>query len=180
MASAPPHGPPSPAVCSPERWDNFPPFQCTPSVLLIAIFIQYNDGIPKGSRFDSNSEFFKDTVKKLQEPEGQEKLRKVRELTKLAEEGWFLFISFFPHQIELGSIELNTTVSALALAWVAKNPNTSTVILGASSPEQVTQNLKALEVIPKLTPEVLEKIEKILGNAPEAPVCISFELLFLS
>ncbi|EDR04455.1 uncharacterized protein LACBIDRAFT_252630 [Laccaria bicolor S238N-H82] len=110
---------------------------------------KYNDGIPKGSRFDANSEFFKETVKKLQEPEGQEKLRKVRELTKLAEE------------------ELNTTVSALALAWVAKNPNTSTVILGASSPEQVTQNLKALEVIPKLTPEVLEKIEKILGNAPE-------------
>ncbi|KIJ94372.1 hypothetical protein K443DRAFT_642100 [Laccaria amethystina LaAM-08-1] len=111
---------------------------------------KYNDGIPKGSRFDANSEFFKETVKKLQEPEGQEKLRKVRELTKLAEE------------------ELNTTVSALALAWVAKNPNTSTVILGASSPEQVTQNLKALEVVPKLTPEVLEKIEKILGNLPEA------------
>lgn len=111
---------------------------------------KYNDGIPKGSRFDANPEFFKETVKKLQEPEGQEKLRKVRELTKLAEE------------------ELNTTATALALAWVAKNPNTSTVILGASSPEQVTQNLKALEVIPKLTPEVLEKIEKILGNAPEA------------
>ena len=93
MASAPPHGPPLPAVCSRERWNNFPPLQCTPSVLLTAIFIQYNDGIPKGSRFDSNSEFFKDTVKKLQEPEGQEKLRKVRELTKLAEEGRSLPIS---------------------------------------------------------------------------------------
>ena len=69
-------------------------------------------------------------------------------------------------------------MSALALAWVAKNPNTSTVILGASSPEQVTQNLKALEVIPKLTPEVLEKIEKILGNAPEAPVRISSDFFF--
>jgi len=56
------------------------------------------------------------------------------------------------------------------LAWVAKNPNTSTVILGASKPEQITENLKAIEVIPKLTPEVLEKIEKILGNVPETQV----------
>lgn len=50
---------------------------------------------------------------------------------------------------------------------MAKQPNTSTVILGASRPEQVVDNLKALEVIPKLTPEVLEKIEKILENKPE-------------
>jgi aryl-alcohol dehydrogenase-like predicted oxidoreductase len=60
----------------------------------------------------------------------------------------------------MDAIELDTTVSALALAWVTKNPNTSTVILGTSNPEQVKQNLKALEVIPKLTPEVLEKIER--------------------
>jgi aryl-alcohol dehydrogenase-like predicted oxidoreductase len=53
------------------------------------------------------------------------------------------------------------------LAWVAKNPNTSTVILGASKPEQITENLKAIEVIPKLTPEVLHKIERILGNEPD-------------
>ena len=66
--------------------------------------------------------------------------------------------------------ELHTTVSALALAWVAKNPNTSTVILGASRPEQITENLKAIEVIPKLTPAVMQKIEKILANEPEAHV----------
>lgn len=62
-------------------------------------------------------------------------------------------------------------MAALALAWVAKNPNTSTVILGASKPEQVVENLKALEVIPKLTPEIMEKIEKILKSAPEPAVC---------
>jgi len=67
-------------------------------------------------------------------------------------------------------IELQTTISALALAWVAKNPNTSTVILGASRPEQVLENLKALEVVPKLTPVIMEKIEKILGSAPESVV----------
>ena len=65
--------------------------------------------------------------------------------------------------------ELGTTTAALALAWVARNPNTSTVILGATSPEQVTENLKAIEVLPKLTPEVLEEIEAILQNKPEAP-----------
>ncbi len=57
-------------------------------------------------------------------------------------------------------------MSHLALAWVARNPNTSTVILGASKAEQVLDNLKALEVLPKLTPEVLAKIEEILDNKP--------------
>jgi aryl-alcohol dehydrogenase-like predicted oxidoreductase len=70
-------------------------------------------------------------------------------------------------------LELQTSIAALALAWVAKNPNTSTVILGASKPEQVLENLKALEVIPKLTPEILEKIEKILDTTPEALVSSS-------
>lgn len=79
-----------------------------------------------------------------------------------------MFFSFFP--------ELQTTVSVLALAWVAKNPNTSTVILGASKPEQITENLKAIEVIPKLTPKVLHEIEKILDNEPDAHV--RFEVLF--
>ena len=65
-----------------------------------------------------------------------------------------------------GATELDCSITHLALAWVARNPNTSTVILGASKPEQVLDNLKALEVLPKLTPEVLEKIEKILGNKP--------------
>ena len=67
--------------------------------------------------------------------------------------------------------ELDTTPAALALAWVARNPNTSTVILGASNPQQVLDNLKALEVIPKLTPEILGKIEHILGNTPKPVVC---------
>ena len=59
----------------------------------------------------------------------------------------------------------------LALAWVARFPTTSTVILGATKPEQLLENLKALEVLPKLTPEVLEKIEAILGTKPAPVVC---------
>ncbi|KAF8079333.1 NADP-dependent oxidoreductase domain-containing protein [Lyophyllum atratum] len=111
---------------------------------------KYNDGIPPNTRFATHATNFKNTIDSLQQPEGQEKIRKVRELTKIAE-------------------ELEATTSALALAWIAKNPNTSTVILGASSPEQVLENLKALKVIPKLTPEILERIEKILDNVPAPP-----------
>lgn len=68
------------------------------------------------------------------------------------------------------SIELKTTPQALALAWVARNPNSSTVILGASSADQLRENLKAVDVLPKLTPEIMEKIEVILANKPEPPV----------
>lgn len=67
-------------------------------------------------------------------------------------------------------IELNCKVSHLALAWLASKPTTSTVILGASKPEQILDNLKALEVLPKLTPEVQAKIEAILDNKPAAQV----------
>jgi aryl-alcohol dehydrogenase-like predicted oxidoreductase len=73
-------------------------------------------------------------------------------------------------------LELGCTVTHLALAWVAKNPNTSTVILGASKPEQVLDNLKALDVIPKLTPEIMDKIEAILENQPAAPVRVYLSL----
>ncbi|KZP04436.1 voltage-gated potassium channel beta-2 subunit [Athelia psychrophila] len=112
---------------------------------------KYNDGIPEGTRYANHASFFKSTIKSLSEQDGKDKIRKVQELTKYA-----------------ASPEIGCTMTHLALAWVAINPNTSTVILGASNPEQVLDNLKALDVIPKLTPEVLAKIDKILGNKPEA------------
>lgn len=109
---------------------------------------KYNNGIPEGSRYDNHKDLFKNTIQSLNEEEGMKKLEKVRALTELAEK------------------ELGCTTAQLALAWVAVNPNTSTVILGASKPEQVVENLKAIEVLPKLTPEVLAKIEAILDNKP--------------
>lgn len=75
--------------------------------------------------------------------------------------------------------ELGCKLAHLALAWVAKQPNTSTVILGASRPEQVVDNLKAIEVIPKLTPEILERIEAILENKPAAEASLE-SITFLS
>ena len=63
--------------------------------------------------------------------------------------------------------ELGCSMSQLALAWCLKNPNVSTVITGASRPEQVVENMKAIDVEDKLTPEIMEKIELVLGNKPE-------------
>jgi aryl-alcohol dehydrogenase-like predicted oxidoreductase len=55
----------------------------------------------------------------------------------------------------------------LALAWCLKNQNVSTVITGASKPEQVKQNMKAIEKVDSVTGELMEKIEEILDNKPE-------------
>jgi len=55
--------------------------------------------------------------------------------------------------------DLGCTISQLALAWCLKNPNVSTVITGASRVSQVHENMKALEVVPKLTAEVVGAIE---------------------
>ncbi len=57
--------------------------------------------------------------------------------------------------------ELGCTLAQLALAWCAKNPRVSTVITGASRAEQVHENMKALDVIPLLTEDVLKKIDEI-------------------
>lgn len=65
--------------------------------------------------------------------------------------------------------KLDATLAQLALAWAAKNPNVSTVITGASRSSQVTENFKALAVISKLTPEILEEIEQALKNKPQQP-----------
>ncbi|KAI0828813.1 Aldo/keto reductase [Trametes gibbosa] len=109
---------------------------------------KYNNGIPSDSRFALNADFFKNSIEKLQTEEGKKQLESVKQLAELADK------------------ELGCSINHLALAWLAVNPNTSTVILGASKPEQVLDNLKALDVIPKLTPEVVDKIEKILNNKP--------------
>jgi aryl-alcohol dehydrogenase-like predicted oxidoreductase len=61
---------------------------------------------------------------------------------------------------------LGCTPAQLALAWCLKNPNVSTVITGASRVEQVHQNMKALDVLPQLTDEVMVKIEDALQNKP--------------
>jgi aryl-alcohol dehydrogenase-like predicted oxidoreductase len=67
------------------------------------------------------------------------------------------------------AIELGTSLPKLGVAWCLKNQNVSTVILGASKPEQLQETLQAAEVVPMLTDEVMEQIETILQNKPKHP-----------
>jgi voltage-dependent potassium channel beta subunit len=63
--------------------------------------------------------------------------------------------------------ELNCSLAQLSIAWCLKNPFVSTVITGATRVQQVKENMKASEVAPKLTPQILERIEKIFGSTKE-------------
>ena len=65
--------------------------------------------------------------------------------------------------------DLDISLPVLGLAWCLKNPNVSTVILGASKEYQLTENLKSLDAKEKLTAEVMEEIELILSNKPNHP-----------
>jgi aryl-alcohol dehydrogenase-like predicted oxidoreductase len=60
-------------------------------------------------------------------------------------------------------------MSSLAIAWCIKNPNVTTAILGATKKEQLAENLKSLELTPMLTPEIMSKIDKIMGTKPVLP-----------
>ena len=103
---------------------------------------KYLDGIPEGSRLNIKGfDWLKDRW--LQD----EKIKKLRKLVAIAE-------------------KLEVSMASLAIAWTIKNPHVSTAILGATKKEQLYDNLKALEVVSKLTPDVIDKIEKILQNKP--------------
>lgn len=109
---------------------------------------KYNDGIPEGSRMDlENYQWLR---ARLESEEGRKQIEKVKKLVPVAE-------------------ELGCSLAQLAIAWCLRNPRVSTVITGASRAEQVTENMKALDIYPKLTPDVLERIENILENTPEPP-----------
>jgi len=63
--------------------------------------------------------------------------------------------------------ELGVSMAQLAIAWCLKNPNVSTVITGASKVSQVTENMKAVDLVDKLDSQVMEKIETILQGYQE-------------
>jgi voltage-dependent potassium channel beta subunit len=70
-------------------------------------------------------------------------------------------------QLQPVADDLGCSMAQLGLAWCLKNPKVSTVITGASRPEQVAENMKSVEVAPKLTTEVMERIEQVLKNKPQ-------------
>lgn len=106
---------------------------------------KYLDGFPEDTRLGMEGlEWLRD---KALTPE---RLVKIRELNELAR-------------------ELDTSLAKLAIAWCLKNPNVSSVILGASKPHHLEETLSSLEIQEKLSPEVMERIETILNNKPERP-----------
>ncbi len=103
---------------------------------------KYNDGIPKNSRFSLQGfEWLRDKIML------EDRIKKVKKLGEIA-------------------TKLNVSLAALSIAWCIKNPNVTTAILGATKKIQLVENLKALEVLPLLTVDVMEKIEKIINNKP--------------
>lgn len=56
------------------------------------------------------------------------------------------------------------------MAWVLKNPNVSSAITGASRPEQIFDTVKCIDVLPKLTSEVMKEIDDVLGNKPDVMI----------
>jgi voltage-dependent potassium channel beta subunit len=109
---------------------------------------KYNNGIPADSRIALPG--YEWLRKRLESPTGRDQIEKVKQLAKLAGEA-------------------GLPIHHLALLWCLNNPNVSTVILGASRLSQLKDNLKALDEKPKLTPDVLARIEEIVGNKPAAP-----------
>ncbi len=107
---------------------------------------KYNDGWPEDTRLNIEGlEWLKDRSL------ANEALEKVRKLTPLAK-------------------DLGMTMPLLALGWCLKNPDVSTVILGASKVSQLSENLTVLDFMDKITGDVMDKIDDILDNKPEHPL----------
>jgi voltage-dependent potassium channel beta subunit len=101
---------------------------------------KYNNGIPEDSRGALKGyEWLREKFT------NEEAIQKVKLLGKLAD-------------------EIGIPLPKLAIAWCLKNPNVSTVITGASRVEQVRENMKAMDVVEQLTPDLMARIDDILKN----------------
>jgi aryl-alcohol dehydrogenase-like predicted oxidoreductase len=80
----------------------------------------------------------------------EEKINKVKELATVAN-------------------EIGLSLPSLSIAWCINNPNVTTAILGATKKEQLLDNLKAMEVLPKLTEEVMNRIDAVMKTKPVLP-----------
>jgi len=101
---------------------------------------KYLDGVPEGSRATlPGYEWLRDL---LTDPARNDKVRRLGEVAE----------------------RLGATTAQLAIAWCAANPNVSSVITGASSVEQVRENMRALDVLEQLTPQVLADVKAIVKD----------------
>jgi voltage-dependent potassium channel beta subunit len=106
---------------------------------------KYNKGIPADSRLGlPGFEWLKDRQFV------QDRLDRVARLERIAK-------------------DLNTSLAIFSIAWCIRNPNVTTAILGATREEQLSENLKALDVFPLLTLDIMEAVDQIMGTAPQQP-----------
>ena len=109
---------------------------------------KYNDGVPADSRMALPGY---EWLRALRDsPEGQARIEKVRALAGIA-------------------AEAGLPIHHLALNWCLANPRVSTVILGASRLSQLEDNLAALAVRDRVTPDVMAAIDALMGNRPSPP-----------
>lgn len=101
---------------------------------------KYNNGIPAGTRLDL--EGYEWLRSRLMGPGSERKLAGVKKFAAIAG-------------------NLGTTLPCLAIAWCLKNPHVSSVILGASRPEQLTENFGALAIVEKMSPQVMAELDTI-------------------
>jgi voltage-dependent potassium channel beta subunit len=108
---------------------------------------KYLDGIPKGSRGDVSMDqaIYHFNYYNANKKDIDEKLIKLNEIAK----------------------KLNTSLAILALAWCIKNPDVSTCLIGCTKVEQLHENIKAIDVMELITPELDKEINSILGNNPQ-------------
>ena len=107
---------------------------------------KYNEGIPPGSRGAlPGYEWLRQSVLT------PDNIRKVKTLQPIAK-------------------ELGCTMAQLALAWCRKNDDVSTVITGATTPEQVQENMESLEFVFALNDDVMERVDGILKNKPDVSI----------
>ena len=106
---------------------------------------KYNNGIPDDSRYAlPGFDWLRDRWMK------EDMLNKVRKLADLAD-------------------GLGIKMAQLSIAWCLKNPQVSTVILGATNKQQLLDNLGSMDVLSKLTDEVMKQIEEIVQTKPVLP-----------
>ncbi|XP_015147135.1 voltage-gated potassium channel subunit beta-1 isoform X1 [Gallus gallus] len=106
---------------------------------------KYGNGVPESSR--AALKCYQWLKEKIISEEGRKQQTKLKDLSPIAE-------------------RLGCTLPQLAVAWCLRNEGVSSVLLGSSNPEQLIENLGAIQVLPKMTSHIVNEIDNILGNKP--------------
>jgi voltage-dependent potassium channel beta subunit len=110
---------------------------------------KYNDGVPTETR--ATLPGYEWLSSRFSDDEARHQIEKIRRLDPVAR-------------------SVGCTMAQLALAWCLKNPRVSTVITGASRPEQVRENMQAVDAAARLTPAMMDQIEGVLSNRPRPEI----------